>query len=251
VVGEAVRLYRERRKAAGLKDEIKEEVAKAAAATAEEAKRAAEEVAKKVAGGATPDERIALELYLTQIPGAVRQSLKRADDPSGKSVPAGLAVDTPEDLIKLLPHRVPQFRPGADLPGRSGWKLDELLGAGGFGEVWLARHTFVPNRRGAVKFCTDPLARAKLVSHEGRVIARVMGLGEHAGVVPLLDAVLDGDAPWLMYEYVGGGNLTDLIHRWQAIPAEERSAQVVAALYGLACTVGTFHRLDPPIVHRD
>src|SRR5438067_3903023 len=251
VVGDAFRLLRERRKTA----ELRAEMQKVAAASAEEVKRAAEEAVRKAAlegpAAVSAEDRITLELYLTQIPGCLRQSMKRADDPSGRSVPADFALNAPEGLAKILPHGVPQFRPGAVLPGRSGWRLDELLGAGGFGEVWLARHTFIPNRRGAVKFCTDPLARAKLVSHEGKVIARVMGLGDHAGVVPLLDAVLDGDSPWLMYEYVGGGNLTDLIHGWQALPAEERYAQVVAALYRLAFAVGTFHRLDPPIVHRD
>jgi serine/threonine protein kinase len=180
----------------------------------------------------------------------VRASLKRADDPSGKTVPADFAVNSPQDLAKLLPARAPQFRPGADLPGRPGWKLEELLGAGGFGEVWLARHTFIPHPR-AVKFCTDPLVRGKLTSHEGKVIARVMGLGNHPNVVPLLDAVLDGETPWLMYEYVGGGCLTDLIHRWQGLKAPEREAFAVTALHQLAAAVGTFHRLAPAIVHRD
>ncbi|MFO0824355.1 MAG: protein kinase [Gemmataceae bacterium] len=120
----------------------------------------------------------------------------------------------------------------------------------GLGEVWLARHTFIPAPR-AVKFCTDPLGRTKLTSHEGKVIARVMGQGQHPNVVPLVDAVLDGETPWLMYEYVGGGSLTDLIHRWQKLPAAEREAFAVVALHQLAAAVGMFHRLSPPIVHRD
>jgi serine/threonine protein kinase len=253
VVKEAMKLLKERRKMAQIRAEIA--AAAAAAATSEEARTAAEEVTREVvkeAGPAVPaEDRVTLELFLTQIPAAVRQTMKRADDPAGKTVPPDLALDHPEDLLRLLPHRLPHFRPGADLPGRPGWRLDDLLGTGGFWEVWLALHTFVPNRHGAVKFCTDPAARAKLVSHEGKVIARVMARGEHPTVVPLLDAVLDGDAPWLMYEYVGGGCLTDLVHRWQSLPPSEREAATVAALHELAAAVGTFHRLDPPIVHRD
>ena len=246
VVADAYWLLKERRQ----HHQLREEIAQVAVASTEEARRVAEQVARQVAADAKPEEQQALELYLTLVPGAVRQSMKRADDPFGKTVPPDFALDSPADLGKLLPHRVPHFRPGADLPGRPGWQLAELLGAGGFGEVWLARHSFIPQPR-AVKFCTDPLVRTKLTSHEGKVIARVMGQGNHPNVVPLLDAVLDGETPWLMYEYVGGGSLTDLIHRWQSLVIDAREALTVAALHQLAAAVGTFHRLKPPIVHRD
>ena len=129
VAGDAFRLMRERRRAA----ELREEMAKVAVASVEEARKVAAEVARQVAHEATPDEQVALELYLAQIPGAVRASLKRADDPSGKTVPPDFALDSPQDLARVLPQRAPQFRPGSALPGRPGWKLDELLGAGGFG----------------------------------------------------------------------------------------------------------------------
>jgi eukaryotic-like serine/threonine-protein kinase len=246
VAAHAYKLLRERQKEAALKEEI----AKVAAASVAEARQAAAEVAKQVASGAPIEERIALELYLTQLSGAVRQSLKRPEDPTGKTVPPNLVFDTPEDFVKMLPVCVPHFRPGGDLPGRPGWRLDELLGAGGFGEVWLARHSFLPHPR-AVKFCTDAKVRAKLTSHEGKVIARVMEQGNHPNVVPLLDAVLDGETPWLMYEFVGGGSLTDLIHRWQNLSEGERESLTVLSLAQLATAVGTFHRLAPAIVHRD
>ncbi len=242
----AYKLLCERRQAAA----IREEIAKVAAASTEEAKKIAEQVARQIVNEGSIEDRLTLELYLTQLPGAVRQSLKRADDPTGKTVPPDFVVNEVEDLAKMLPRCVPHFRPGADLPGRPGWRLEELIGAGGFGEVWLAHHSFIPHPR-AVKFCTDAKARAKLTSHEGRVIARVMEQGHHPNVVPLLDAVLDGETPWLMYEYVSGGNLTDLVHRWQSLPEPERESRTVLSLKELAAAVGTFHRLAPAIVHRD
>jgi eukaryotic-like serine/threonine-protein kinase len=83
VASYAYKLYRDRKQAAALRAAL----AQIVAASVEEAKRTAEEVVKRVVPNAPIEERISLELYLTQIPGAVRQSLKRAEDPTGKTVP--------------------------------------------------------------------------------------------------------------------------------------------------------------------
>ncbi|MDB5313292.1 MAG: pkn1 6 [Gemmataceae bacterium] len=247
VATEAVRRLKDRKRA----DQLREEILKAAAAGFEEAKQAAERVAKEVAAAGPPEDRIALEMYLAQIPGAVRQSLKRAEDPSGKSVPATFTLNEPIDLLKRLPARVPRFRTGDALPGKPGWQLAELLGTGGFGEVWLARNPTLSSLKGAVKFGLDPQARERLLRHEGGLVNRVMEQGRHPNLVPLLDAHLEGETPWLMYEYVPGGDLTGLIHAWQALPPEERVRRAVDATRTLAAAVGHFHQLRPPLVHRD
>lgn len=240
------RFYCERRKLGA----FKEELARAAAANAAEVRKLAEEVARQVAKDAPSEERRALAAYLTQIPDAVRASLKRPDDTFGLTVPPTGELPSALDFERVLPLRLPQFREGDHVPGRAGWRLHELLGLGGFGEVWLARHTLVPTPR-AVKFLTDRAARDRLAEHEGRVVARVMALGAHPNVVQLLDANTGGACPWLMYEHVPGGSLTELVLSWHPLPGAERMRRATTALRQLVGAVAAFHRLDPPVVHRD
>lgn len=142
------------------------------------------------------------------------------------------------------------FKPGDPVPNLEMWILERRLGGGGFGEVWLARHP----RKGvaAVKFCTDPTARHKLVTHEKAVVARVMKhSGDHPNIVPLLECNLTGDIPWLMYEFVEGGTLAESLTRWAALSPPQRLGRAVRVLYTLAGALGKFHKLKPPLVHRD
>ncbi len=206
-------------------------------------------LAAEVAAQATPDPRVQQQLaaYLAQIPGATRQSQKRAADPTGRTVAADFALNQPEDLVRILPPAPPRWVAGDELPSRPGWRLERLLGVGGFGEVWLARHTQLHSLKpGAVKFC-----RNGGLQHEAAVINRLLGCGEQAHVVTLRDADLSGAQPWLMYDYVAGGDLGDLLHRWASLPLAQRQPRVLQTLTVLAETVSRFHALSPAIVHRD
>ena len=237
--------YRDRKRDA----ELRAEIQSMANATFEQAKAAAAEAAREAMPAATPDDQFQLEMYLTQIPAAVKQSLKRPDDPTGLSVPAGFSMKSPDDVLKWLPPRVPKFRPNDPVPGKPGWVLAEQIGVGGFGEVWLAKHPKFATLVGAIKFCHDLESRDRDLMHESGVVDRVMAAGRHPNIVPLLDVNLDGDAPWLMYEYVPGGDLADLIRAWSG--SSERVAKAAALLEELAAAVGHFHQLSPPVVHRD
>ena len=86
----------------------------------------------------------------------------------------------------------------------------------------MARNPALSALKGAVKFGLDPDARERLLRHEGTLVNRVMEQGKHPNVVQLLDAQLAGDAPWLMCEYVSGGDLTGLVLAWQLLPPDER-----------------------------
>ena len=237
--------YRERCSA----EEQRKEILELAQKNFDQAKQAAVDAVNNVK--ASEDIKPALELYLTQIPGAVRQSLKRPEDPSGKSVPPAFAMRNADDIAKLLPATLPSFKPGDALPARSGWILDRQIGVGGFGEVWLAKHPQFHSLIRAVKFCRNLQNRDRDMLHESKVIDRLLAGGSQTNIVKLLDVHLEGDTPWLLYEYIEAGDLADLIHTWANLAPKERQQKSVEALHELAVTIAYFHRLEPAIVHRD
>ena len=144
----------------------------------------------------------------------------------------------------------PSFAPDDPVDRAENWILVRELGRGGFGEVWLARHEWKDELR-AVKFCTHPDVRHRLIGHEKTVLLRVMrNAGDHPNIVPLLEYSLKAEIPWLMYEYVEGGTLADALEAGGLSP-HERLARAVRTLHAIAGALARLHQLDPPIVHRD
>ena len=238
-------------------EEIRLEIEAVAQASAQEARQQAADAAAEVAQEAPPERREefreAAQAYLTLLPGSIRRSMRRPEDPSGTTVPPTHVPRSHKDLVALLPSGMPRFKPGDPAPSGD-WRLEQLLGVGGFGEVWLARH---PRMRSmppvALKFCLDADTASALRREEG-LLDRVMAQGRNPGIVKLRNTYLSGDPPFLEYEYVGGGDLPGLIRQWHAAgkgctPQIARDAAKVTRR--LAEIVGSAHRADPPIVHRD
>ncbi len=229
--------------------ELQAQVREVAQLTPAEARQQAEAVVAEEAVGQPEAVRKALTAYLAQLPVSIRQSQRCPADPSGRTLPFGLSLVKSDDVLQLLPAQMPRYQPGDRPAGIGDWELEELLGVGGFGEVWRARNPHLTDPV-ALKFCLDPKA-AQWLRHEAALLGRVMSQGRHPGIVPLLDTYLNGDPPCLKYEYVAGGDLSVLIGQWRHSPPRDHAAECTRLMHELADIVAFAHKLNPPIVHRD
>ena len=140
------------------------------------------------------------------------------------------------------------WRPGVGLevPGRAGWLLVERLGAGGFGEVWIAEHARLRDRR-AFKFCFDD-ERLRALKREV-TLTRLLrtALGERDDIVRIFELKLDEPPFYLESEVAPEGNILQWAERQgglAAVPLATRLELLAATATALAAahSVGVLHK---------
>jgi serine/threonine-protein kinase len=129
------------------------------------------------------------------------------------------------------------------LPQVPGYEVLEVLGQGGMGVVYRARHRGL-DRLVAIKLIRAdlsllPLALARFEA-EARAIARL----DHPAIVRVHDSGVHQGQPFYVMEHVAGGTLAEALARGPLAP--ERAAALVARL-----TDGVQHAHEAGIVHRD
>lgn len=102
-------------------------------------------------------------------------------------------------------------RPGAALPVIEGYELLGELGRGGMGVVYLARQARLAGRLVALKVLPQASALSRRARERFLAETRTLAALRHPGIVPIHDAVLEGEVLAYAMEFAGGRTLAELL----------------------------------------
>ncbi len=135
--------------------------------------------------------------------------------------------------------------------------IERELGRGAQGCVYLARDPHLERTVALKTLRQSPARDAGELARVARLLeeARHVGRLQHPHIVALHDAIEEGGVPWLVFEYVEGRTLADLVREGPLAPERAvRLARQVLSGVGHAHAQGIFHRDLKPgnvIVTRD
>lgn len=133
---------------------------------------------------------------------------------------------------------------GQELPTVEGYRVDRLIGEGGFGQVWRAMRS--DGTLVAIKILHLELIRSNdALTRFDRELTAIERL-DHRHVVRAFDrGTLTDGRPFLVLEYIEGPSLRDVIHERGSLSPSE----MLAILEPLGEALATAHDLG--LVHRD
>jgi eukaryotic-like serine/threonine-protein kinase len=159
---------------------------------------------------------------------------------------------TAEQFVEELVRRglVTPFHTSNLLKGRwrgffvGKYRLLELLGVGGMGQVYLAAHETM-RRLVAIKLLTlRPGADPSILPRFQRE-ARAMAALDHPHIVKAFDADKDDKIHYIVLEYVDGLSLNDLVRQRGTLTLDR------AANYICQAAIGLHHAHQMGVIHRD
>jgi len=121
----------------------------------------------------------------------------------GSSPPAGDHVPTPEELAPHFPGLV----------------IEDLLGRGGMGVVYRARHKAL-DREVALKVLPERVAQDRAFADRFQREARALAKLQHPNIVAVHDFGTTDGLFWLVMEYVDGANIRQAMRAGQIGPKE-------------------------------
>lgn len=127
----------------------------------------------------------------------------------------------------------------------AGFELQELLGIGGMGEVWLAYQQSM-DRQVAIKILSPYLAKDKSFVENFLEEVKLAAKLEHPNIVSAFDAGVEDDIYYLAMSYVPGETFAVRIAREKRLPEQEILKVAVCIGKALQYAWGKYH-----ILHRD
>ena len=122
------------------------------------------------------------------------------------------------------------------------YRLTQLLGEGGFAEVYLGEHIHL-GTQAAIKVLHTQLAKDDL---EGfRIEARTIARLEHLNIVRVLEFGIEGGIPFLVMSYAPNGNLRQRHGKGVPLPLPT----IVSYIKQVAAALQYAH--DQKVIHRD
>ncbi|KAD2805978.1 hypothetical protein R6Q59_029035 [Mikania micrantha] len=151
------------------------------------------------------------------------------------------------DKVKVIRLDKTAFTHADILTATENFSNDRIIGRGGYGTVY--RGVLPDGRVVAVKKkLREGIEGEKEFKAEMEVLTG-NGFGwPHPNLVPLYGWCLDGSEKLLVYEYMEGGTLEDLLHDRVRFPWRRRIHVAIDVAHAL---VFLHHECHPPIVHRD
>ena len=112
------------------------------------------------------------------------------------------------------------------------------LGKGGQGTVYLAQDTQL-DRRVAIKTLRNLARQSEQLAREARIVAKL----QHPNIIPLFDAGEHQGVPYLVYAYIEGQTLEQLLKQEKSLPLVRSAEIACGVLEGLdyAHTQGVAH----------
>jgi serine/threonine protein kinase len=208
-------------------------------------------VLAELAPQASPaDRQVAID-YLSAIPRSVRRSLLSDRERGGPQLLPTISAADSLSLLQLLPTDVPPYPAPSALPGTD-YQLEELIGSGGFGAVYRASSPSLQYLPLAIKFCLNRSLLPAL-QQERANLERLMQAGGEAWsprLVRLYGYNLEHRTPYLVYEFIPGGDLVRWLASHQArVGRGLTAAEALALITQVAEALAFAH--ERGLVHRD
>ena len=190
-------------------------------------------------------EACRIEDYLDRFPQLDRDWLAGAfaADKATLATPPAEGADGVLATTSALPAASTSAAPAA-LIGHPRYQVQELLGVGGMGAVFKARHLLM-ERTVALKLINHDLIDQPGAVERFRREVKAAARLTHPNIVAAYDAEQAGDAHFLVMEYVEGASLARLVD------AERPLAAALACDYVRQAALGLQHAHEQGMVHRD